>query len=377
VIPSERTETMDLQLHDAPHPADLFVTGMMRSGTTIANQICEISFGRPMLYQPCMASMVGAKRRFLESVGFGGEVYPIGPLFGETRPDQGDFARWLDRQGRRSENETAASGFALEQAAEWRRIAGLGDRDPVGAKEILCEEFARHFGEHGIHPIIVLRDPRDMICSAVGAGGRRFAGRIRPTLYMLHMWRRSAAFAIELQSSGLGSVVVYERLARSPWTEMNAIADASGGRVRVQVSQAEFMRRLESLGANSSHHRMSGVSTRSIGSYRTRLSRSVVEYVEAVCAPEMSLFGMNLDAVVRDPISTIRAFREPWAIGHPSVPSGYSTDPRLLDLEQRRIDRILDGGCPDEETGELFIRRAARDAVCSLESAYRPIPKAA
>src|SRR5687767_15311816 len=76
----------------------LFVTGMPRSGTTLAEKLLSQHPAISLLSQPFPFLFLNAKRAFLTTIDRGGDPYPLGDLFAETYA-VGDFTRHLlDRQ---------------------------------------------------------------------------------------------------------------------------------------------------------------------------------------------------------------------------------------------------------------------------------------
>jgi hypothetical protein len=74
-----------------------FITGFLRSGTTLVEKLVHALPGACIGPQPFPFLYHDAKRAFLRGRGIDGERYPLGHLFGEGRYRPGDFEAFLAR----------------------------------------------------------------------------------------------------------------------------------------------------------------------------------------------------------------------------------------------------------------------------------------
>jgi hypothetical protein len=233
---------------------DLFITGMLRSGTTLLEKLLCNQPQLSVLSQPFPYLFLETKRQFLRQRGHADERHPLGPLFREERYGPDDFAAYLSAellpQARVTDWLQAMAGYS----GQWTEIAdpaalteGLGaasfslvlrilnrrlrhrpDARGFGSKEILCEEYLPYLLGEGFDCLLVVRDPRDVIASMRSGCGDRFVGAARPLLYELRNWRKSAAFAQSLAGHRRFHLVRYEELVTEPSRVLDALADALG-----------------------------------------------------------------------------------------------------------------------------------------------------
>jgi hypothetical protein len=153
-----------------------FITGFLRSGTTLVEKLVHALPDACIGPQPFPFLYYDTKRDFLRSRGLGDERYPLGSLFREERYQPADFDAFL--AGHRLTPEAVAASFAAMQgyrgwklpaiaahagqvregvfADVYRQLcdslpAVLGrEASLLGAKEVFCEEFTAHFLANGV-----------------------------------------------------------------------------------------------------------------------------------------------------------------------------------------------------------------------------------
>lgn len=315
----------------------IFITGMQRSGTTLLEKLIDAQPAATILSQPFPFLMVEAKRAFLEEREFPGERYPLGHLFHETRYGAGELTRFLSTY--RMERERALAlciemeGYSGQYTrfARQRVEAALVDdtfvpmlralytalalrRAPItGAKETTCEELLPAFLADGIRCALIIRDPRDTLASLNHGEGMQFGGRPKPTPFNIRQWRKSVAFALQLEGTAGFHWLRYEDLVADPEQSLQSLADRFALAALRHVTP---VRDLNAAGAtwrgNSSYGERRGISQESVGTHRGVLPAMVTRYVEAACYPEMRLLGYETTIAPHEVPAILREFREPY-----------------------------------------------------------------
>ena len=359
------------EMHHAPSPSRLFITGMLRSGTTLLENLINTHNPARVLYQPCMPLFTGVKNAFLASLGHDPARYPLGPLFPENRYTPDDFLSFLSTYRpstwpgipTKIDAEKQYAGSLADILPRFWSVLGSEKESPVlGAKEVLCEEYTPYLARQGFRTIIVLRDPRDVITSMNYGGGNRYAGEIRPTLYNVRIWRKSVAFALHLVNLGLGRFVRYEDLVRDTEAQTGAIMSWLG--VSVEETLTTLRKELlddqgQRWSGNSSFEEQAGVSANSVGRFKDLLPADLITYIETLCEPEMKALGYIIELEKKNTKETensISSFDEPLPVTHPAVPADYSTSKNNILQEKRRIELLTGSDREyDSEIQQLFI----------------------
>jgi len=350
-------------------PSRLLITGCYRSGTTLLEKIVNSHPQALIASQPFPVLYFLLKQRFLDEAGIR-QRYPLDHLFLEDRYTLSDFYSFLDHAfidgaqldqlffalskyekglwtpeilGLRQElNPGRFLDLYAKLISSLLNIFPKPTSSLIGSKEVLCEEFVPYLVRNGYYSLIIIRDPRDMIASVNFRALDNLTGDNRPILYSLRLWRKSVAFALEMQSEPNFSWIRYEDLVTRTDLSVAGLCDTlkispfpCDLRSRTLVDQRGTTWR-----GNSSFHELSGLSPESIGRFRTVLPAHVIHFIEAVCAPEMSIFGYLLSRPPRSFNLDIQAFREPFSIVHKKFPPDYSSDSTRLSAERERL-RLL------------------------------------
>lgn len=298
-----------------------FITGFLRSGTTLVEKLVHALPGACIGPQPFPFLYYDTKRAFLRARGAGEERYPLGTLFREERYRPEDFRDFLVRY-RLTPEAVAASFAAMRGYSGWKLPAiaaragqvaagpfagvyrqlcdGLpgilgckGDRR-LGAKEVFCEEFIPYFLAEGVSVVLVLRDIRDVLTSLKFGSGATYGNRELSVLHIVRQWRKSVAFALEFSGSPGFEAVRYEDLVAGPRTWLDRLA----GEWRsppAPPGAIEDLRDQEGREwqSNSSFAPARGVSRDSVGRFAEHLPVASLAAVEWLCAPEMKVLGLD------------------------------------------------------------------------------------
>ena len=368
-----------------------FITGFLRSGTTLVEKLVHALPGASVGPQPFPFLYYDAKRAFLRARGIEAGRYPLGHLFGEDRYRPEDLTAFLS-DFRLTREALVASfaamrgfrGWQLPAIADRARQVGEGvfaevfralcdglpsilGRDAgrlLGAKEVFCEEFAPYFLGEGISVVLVLRDVRDVLASLKFGQGGNYGDPGMPLLHIVRQWRKSVAFALEFGEAPGFLVVRYEKLVASVQRELNGLANALGCPPAAPGAAADLRDQDgRSWRGNSSFAPVRGVSSDPVGRFAGTLPATWLAAVESLCGPEMAAIG--LEPSVRsggEDMAAIleRAARETNLVGPGTMIAAE------IDAECRRAHMLARGDAGEADQRRWFIfPRAYRRLVQS------------
>ena len=343
-----------------------FITGFLRSGTTLVEKLVHSLPGACIGPQPFPFLFHDVKRAFLRTLGGGAERYPLGHLFREARYGPEDFERFLAHH--RITREDLESSFArMDGYSGWKlpalashvsQVAGgslgdtyraLCDRLPsvlggeptlLGAKEVFCEEFLPYFLRNGVELVLVVRDIRDVLTSLKLGAGDKYVDAGLPALHVVRQWRKSVAFALELEGRRGFHLVRYEELVARPQDTLGGLArrlglDATGADPTARVVGQDGT----AWEGNSSFGTLRGVTSEGVGRFAEKLPASWLSLVEALCEPEMRAMGYS---TVHDRTPDDRALEEALeqAGGDLTLVGAGETCAEEVDAERER-NRLL------------------------------------
>ncbi len=167
----------------------------------------------------------------------------------------------------------------------------------LGLKETWCEEYIPYLLRNGFKSVLIIRDPRDVICSLNYGQGRNYGGRLKPSLFNIRSWRKSVAFSLAMQCEPDFLAIKYEDLVNMPGENLNQVFNF------VSVKPPDINSLIYELSdqqgkpwqSNSSHVKSTGVTNASVGKYRELLPQDLIRFIEACCFFEMRVFGYACD----------------------------------------------------------------------------------
>ncbi len=351
------------------HATPLLVTGCYRSGTTVLDKILNSHPEIAVASQPFPVLYALVKQRFLTDKGLQ-RRYPLGHLFLETGYTESEFHAFLAnyklsdediidffdqmdeyRDGILTPEMLQARGL-VEKGTFWEVYTQLilylesrFPRDQIkyrGTKEVLVEEYIPSFSSHGAAIIIVVRDPRAMIASLNFRERASHTGAQRPVLFSLRAWRKSVALALTLAGTQNAKLIRYEDITLKTSETLEEISTAlaiSPFPQEVLVGDIMDQHGQPWLG-NSSFETKKGISNHSVYTWKKKLPRKVVEYVETICLPEMRLLGYEPDFIDQFKAETVREYRDPFSEVHEKFSTDYSHDPRRVNEEITRFHKL-------------------------------------
>lgn len=331
---------------------NLFITGVYRSGTTLLQKLINAHPSAAIFPQPCAPLFFHAKNKFYHQRSLKNS-YAMGTVFPFAEFDWEELYRFLETEiFNQADLKLVFETIKKFNGIDTREVFELEDRikegnflkiylqilnllnqkgkSYAGSKEILCEEFTPYFIRNGLKCIIIIRDPRDIICSLNFGRGAEFIGEIRPLLYSLRLWRKSIAFSILNSSSPHFMMIRYEDLVSNQHEILKEIFSFLGLDQKVKLLTDESWK------GNSSFGDLNSVSDSSVGNYKKMLDENTIAFIENTCRPEMNWAGYEL-MNNKLHIEFIRSYREPFKISHKNFEAGYSSDPKNILEEVLRI----------------------------------------
>ena len=349
----------------------VFVTGMLRSGTTLTQILLTNHRQAWVAYQPFHQLYVDVKQRYLDECGF--EVSPPLEDGAPGSPDPGLFVDWLERHrfgdadaqalARRastgkggsmsmfSDRLSAMPGDfpTLRQSlhASMARCLDIQPRQVMGSKEILCEEYLPNLIRSGTHCVVVIRDPRAVIASANHGRYREAVGDRYPLLMLIRLWRKSANYWLDFHDHPMVHAVRYEDLIQSTDAVLSKLADwldisrFPPGMANVPLN--------DHLGlpwqGNSSFGDRTSVDNSSISQWRDLLDEDEIRFIEACTFAERMRLGYDSPATPNP--GDILDFDEARADVRESYLARHAIDGSAKALESRRLEISLAAVSPD------------------------------
>ncbi|PHS27971.1 MAG: hypothetical protein COA84_02955 [Robiginitomaculum sp.] len=302
----------------------VFVTGQMRSGTTLIDRLLWNVPGVDCFSQPLPLLLSQIKAAFLQENGAPAHAcaYPLNDQQFENTYAEGHFLGFLqnpeldpallktamtamrDYSGQKFKPHNPQTALDTWQGGDLANFAAhyfvthtqkpAQDIKARAWKETNAEDYLPYFLASGMKAILVIRDPRDVATSLYYGQGGQHVGTARPLLFMARQWRKSAAWFSRYAKDENVLCVRYEDLVANPeshrqsWQDWLGIKNASGD-FSLQSQSGK------SWAGNSSFDRFDGISTKAVGRHRTVLGDDERSFIEALCYGEMRLTGYAPD----------------------------------------------------------------------------------
>jgi len=303
--------------------AEVFVTGMLRSGTSLLQTLLTNHPRATVVYQPFHQFHVDVKRAYLRERGLDDAV-PLDDGRPGREGERAGFAAWLGERRFRAEESaglfhdaTAGKGGSVPSLPPPTPMEGtfmqlraallerLWERFPAGrsaalrgTKEILCEEFVPFLAGQGVRCVLVLRDPRGVVASASHGRYRDSVGDRYPLLMMVRLWRKSAASWLRLRAQPGVCCVRYEDLVGDTAGCLSLLADGLGLEPFPAGFGADGLVDHEGKPwtGNSSYADLRGVASSSAEHWKTLLAPAEQRFIAACCREELAATGYPLPA---------------------------------------------------------------------------------
>lgn len=373
---------------NTPQSGGLFVTGMLRSGTTLLDKLLHRHPSLWVASQPFFNFYAGVKSEFLKPAV---RQLPFTPGFME--PAQGDFQAWLEHtvfDGRvLAALEAACTDGKGQGAPSLRgRIRNLVRGDcigvwsqlhsfvaaaygaparggQVGSKEVLCEEFLPYLAARGVRCLLTVRDPRAVIASLNRGYYRESVGDTYPILLNIRNWRKSVAYLFWAQRQPRVLGLRYEDLVLDGERILERIArflevppfDPAWYRDGLMDQEGKPWQ------GNSSFDLKRSLDAGSLEQWRKELDADTVRFIEFCTYPELKALGYSVGSDAWDP-GVLARYRENTAQLRQDYLADYAITPANLAAEARRRELLLSGTEIDRaERRSLFLFDEAHAAL--------------
>ena len=347
----------------------VFVTGMLRAGTTLLQTLLTNHPRLFVSYQPFHQLHVDIKQMFLDEQGWR-RILPLGDGMDAADDEHERFAGWLGERlfgdaeiASLTQRATTGKGggaadfiaptlrgpanfLTLREHLHASLASSFGQRnaDLVGSKEVLCEEYLPVLAGAGIHCLLIIRDPRAVVASANHGRYRALVGDRYPLLMLLRLWRKSAQAWLALSGHPSVTVLRYEDLIAAP----NAVLEGIAGALGVPPFPRDLLHtpltdhRGESWHGNSSFGDKPTLDASGRCAWKALLSPAETDFIEACANAEMEALGYAPLAPPRR--SAIAGFIEDTCGVRTSYLGHYALDDANREIELRRWDAQASGG---------------------------------
>lgn len=351
----------------------LFITGFVRSGTTLLEKYLHNHPEMAVASQPFPFLYYEFKKRFYQHLGVEPPAYPMGHLFHETLYTRQQFQDFMATY--RLDADTVRGVMDGMRDYSGQLTPSILDVEPragtlheiyqyytaclphlfskpktraVGSKEVFCEEFIPYFLAQGMPVVLVIRDPRATIASIHGGQGSNYVSRRLALLHIVRSWRKSVAYAMHFSGHSGFHWIRYEDLVRTPDVCLQPLARM------LDIAPFPESVFIEPL-ADQNGKPWQGNSSFSLSStavdtprYRELLDNELIAFVDTLSSAEMSWLGLphtpqkNIDKV-------LDSFLDPFQPDQPRLDLG---DKRL---ERERLNKIQATSEQDEDAESWFI----------------------
>ncbi|MEZ8252958.1 sulfotransferase [Vibrio splendidus] len=293
----------------------VFLTGMMRSGTTLLQKSLNSHPEIDITYQSKTDVYINTLKEYYRSIGID-KYHVLSHYSPNLDTSFMGLQEWL-------RNNNSYEVY-FEGESEYYS----------GVKEVLCEEFVPYFISNGIKCINIVRDPRDVICSMSFGNGGKYTGSERPVLFDIKNWRKSVLISEKYKESDYLLTVRMEDLLYNAPNTLSDIYRFLGVTDLPYVELIEIMKK-NSWRSNSSFGDRDLFDTNAIGNYSENLPINVQRYIEATCLKEMTLMGYE-NSLEIDIDRDILNYIEPFEVKRKEFSSSYSTSEFNIEYEINR-----------------------------------------
>ena len=336
---------------------NLFITGMLRSGTTLLEKALNTHPDIKILYQPFSELFIHTKQQFLRDKGFPPVYHALSHYCDESEYTPRDFTEWLRQTKLSREFIIRALPVSMQHLPDmhispdlllhqWYSLFVGQSSCPegircLGTKEVLMEEYVPHMIDHGVFSVIIVRDPRDIITSLDFGSGSTYTGDHRPILFNLRNWRKSVYFALAASKADNFRIVKFEDLVLRPVTTLGKLSRMIGLSSFDEAWWADGLRNENNdiWEGNSSFGNRSPFNSGAIGGFKKNLTDRTRLYIEAVCRREMSVMGYDVSpSSISACKKEITGFRDPYRIERPEFHPDYSALPENIAFEIKHLE---------------------------------------
>jgi hypothetical protein len=360
----------------------VFLTGMLRSGTTLLDKILDgLNYSR-VLTQPFPFFFRQAKERFHDSITYKGDKYLLNDYFFEKKYTLDDVTEYLSTmqftypeienvfekmKGYSGNYEDTSFLLNSLERKDYHfselfnvfmdKLANCQNKEMQlsGFKEVQCEEFIPSFISNGWKTVLILRNPYDVITSIQFGKGNQYTGKKRPTLFHLRNWRKSADMAILFSQYDNFHLSKYEDLLLSPNKTLKKLfefLDISLSDSEIEIIINENLKNWQ--GNSSFDTNQQGINKNAYGRYKEKMPNPMQQYISKLCEPELNYFDYD---VLHNPDFDLQQFREPFAIDQDDFfhVQDYSYNADNINKELFRLELLQKEETDEKTLTSVFI----------------------
>ena len=335
---------------------------MGRSGTTLIEKLLTNHHEVDILSQPFPLLFISLKTLFFESIGIK-KYYVLNDDIHDRNYLQNDFDSFLKNLNINKDFLVKLFEKMQQYSGQYTKIETLNineknlsnlsgiyeellnsfnlkDKQLIGSKETMCEEFIPYLSDNNFNSIIILRDPRYVVASANYPKGDKHFGDKKPILFILRTWRKSIEYIKLLKNNQNFYYIKYEDLVTNPYEILNEITNFLNIEAFKQnhFDNGIYDRDGKLWKANTSFDtQTSFISTQSVGGYKNVLSDDEINYIESICKSEMELMGYILDTIPNKEI--IKEFRDYGIEESEHLDKNFSSLNENMEQEIKRYDK--------------------------------------
>lgn len=363
----------------------IFITGFLRSGTTLLEKLLHNHPQIAIASQPFPFLFYAAKKAFYHHLGINTPHYPLGHLFLNRDYIHQDFLDFMmtyrmstqevqsEMEQMRGYSGQLAQGLIDMPVPEGTLMQIFGayakhypdmfSKPTVhyaGIKEVFCEEFIPYFLHHGCPVVLIIRDPRAIVASIHNRQRATYANKKLSVLHILRCWRKSVAYAIRYAEHPQFHLVRYEQLIHSLGDTLQPLTQALNlSPFPSEILHGDLRSQDGTLwNGNSSFDSYMEQTSR----YQKLLDLRTIEFVDTFCDAEMNWLGIAHEP--KTPAKVIEAFREPFQIEKPVL----SSDEKKMELTRLSMITEKHEASISEEEAELWFIFAVAHQVLHQSS---------
>lgn len=341
----------------------VFITGMGRSGTTLLDKLLSNHQYIEVLSQPFPLLFVEIKKAFLSQMGIE-KYYVLNDNTHSGDYELEDFNRFVEsytinyeelkqlfEKMKNYSGQMTKIGFNIPLKENYTFLEAFdfllkgnlqkNNLQYFGAKEIMCDELIPYLIQNDTKVVVIVRDPRDVVASVNYPKKEKYLGDKKPTLFVLHGWRRTIDYITMLQNSKKLFYIRYEDLVISPYKKLQEITDFLE---IIPFLKNHFDNGIYDIDGNlwkantSFDTQTSFISSGSVGGYKNVLSKEEVNYIESICKKEMELMGYAFDTQPNKDI--IQTFKDYGVEESKHLDKEFSSLKDNVEQEIKRYDAI-------------------------------------
>ncbi|ANQ50222.2 sulfotransferase [Flammeovirga sp. MY04] len=337
----------------------LFITGMGRSGTTLLDKILSNHPHINILSQPLPLLHTELSKRFIKQKYDEDLYYALNKDYDNNyKIDFNNFLKnniisnsfldnvFLKMKGYSGQYTSfdkvnlinTNNTFIDIYKKTIKQLTRNGDNIYIGSKEIFCESFIPFFTDNNIKCIGIIRDPRDIIASVNYPKKEKFLGAKKPTLFLVRSWLKSFNYFKSIYSENF-IFLKYEDLIKNTektLSEITTYLNLTKFNTDFHKTNLKDQNGKEWSSNTSNEKSTSNISSESIGTYKMKLPKKEIEYIEALCYDQLKELGYQVGKKP-DQKKIILEFKDFGIKDSHEIKYNFSSDEKNIKEELKRL----------------------------------------